>query len=176
MFEVKGSEAQWKTVFSRLSTMDIDEVVKDEELAGLLPDAPEGSVTSATYRAIKEVEVDLKRSFTRVRNVGYRMVHAREHEGLARDQHLKARRRVKVGQRKAHAADRSLLNQDERRRIDALEINMAQQADMLKRLDKGLKVERQERKAETAELAEQVAAMQEQLAALLSKHGKAVPA
>lgn len=172
MFAVKGDQAQWRVLFERLSTMDIDEVVKDEELFALLPDAPEGSVRGAYARAVKQVEIDLKRSFTRVRNVGYRMVHAREHEGLARDQHMKARRRVKVGQRKAHAADRALLTREERQRIDALELNMAQQADMLKRLDKGLKVERQERKAETAELAEQMAAMQEQLRQLHERHGK----
>jgi hypothetical protein len=175
VFEVKGDEAQWKVIFARLSTMDIDQVVKDGELTSLLPDAPEGSVRGATYRAIKQIELDLSRSFTRVRNVGYRMVHAREHENLARDQHMKARRRVKAGQRKAHAADRALLTREERQRIDALELNMAQQADMLKRLDRGLKTERLERKAETAELAEQMAAMQEQLRQLHERHGKSVP-
>lgn len=173
LFQPKGAQAQWKTIFERLSTMDIGQQVTDEELIALLPDAAEGSWRGATLRAIKECETELKRSFTRVRNVGYRMVHAREHEQLVTQQRTRARRRLTAGQRKAHAADRTLLSPEERRRMDALEMNMAQQADMLKRLDRGLKTERQERKAETAQLAEDVASMKTQLEALLSKHGKA---
>ena len=176
LFQPKGAQAQWKIIFERLSTMDIGDQVTDDELIALLPDAAESSWRGATMRAIKECENELKRSFTRVRYVGYRMVHAREHEVLAAQQRTRARRRLTAGQRKAHAADRSMLTAEERRRIDAVEMNMAQQADMLKRLDKGLKVERQERKAETAQLAEDVASMKTQLEELLTKHGKAIPA
>lgn len=175
MFQPKGSRAQWKTIFERLSTMDIGDQITDEELIALLPDAAARSWHGATQRAIKECETELKRSFSRIRNVGYRMVHAREHEQLVTQQRTRARRRLTAGQRKAHAADRTMLTPDERRRMDALELNMAQNADMLKRLDRGLKTERQERKAETAQLAEDVAEMKTQLEALLSRHGKSVP-
>lgn len=167
MFEARGDRPQWQTVYDTLSAMGIGDVIKDAELAGLLPDAPEGSVRSAFYRAVKQLEEDRQRTFTRVRCVGYRMVHAREHEALARGQHRKARRRLAAAHRKAHAADRALLTREERQRLDAIEINLAQQSDMIRRLDRGLKVERQERKAETAGLAEKV----DQLAALLARHG-----
>lgn len=66
-----------------------------------------------------EMENERKRSFARVRGVGYRMVQAVEHGDLARQQHRKAKRRLKAAHRKAHSADRSLLTQEERQRIDA---------------------------------------------------------
>jgi uncharacterized coiled-coil protein SlyX len=167
VFEVKGDKAQWVTVYEYLSTLQINQVVKDQELFALLPDAPEASVYGAFRRAMREMETGHQRTFDRVRTVGYRMVHPRETERLARGQQTKAKRRLKSAQDKAHSADRSMLDHAEKQRIDALELNLAQQRDMIRRLDKGLKVERLERKAETADLTERMDA----LAALLAKHG-----
>jgi uncharacterized coiled-coil protein SlyX len=167
MFETKGDRAQWIVIYDHLATLQIDEIVKDETLFSLLPDAPEASVYGAFRRAMREMETGHQRTFDRVRTVGYRMVHPRETERLARGQQTKAKRRLKSAQDKAHSADRSMLDHAEKQRIDALELNLAQQRDMIRRLDRGLKVERLERKAETADLTERMDA----LAALLAKHG-----
>lgn len=167
MFEVKGDRPQWMVIYERLADMQIGDVIKDDELAGLLPDAPEGSVRSAFYRAVKETEDELRRTFCRVRTTGYRMVDANEHERLARDQHKRARRRLTAARRKAHSADRSRLTPDERRRLDAVELNLAQMQDMTKRLDRGLKSERIERKAGEAATNERI----DELVSLLQRHG-----
>lgn len=170
MFEVKGERPQWETIYGRLATMQIGEVIKDDELAALIPDAPEGSIRSAFYRAVKQVEDDHKRTFDRVRTVGYRMVEASEHEGLARRQHKKAKRRMATAVRKAHSADRSRLTPDQRRRLDAVEDHLARQAEMIRRLDE--RVEKNEQRTARTEkdqlkLADRVDA----LAGLLARHG-----
>jgi hypothetical protein len=167
MFEPKNDRAQWLAIYDYLVTLSIDDVVKDETLFALLPDASENSVRGAFWRACREMETAHQRTFDRVRTVGYRLVHPRETERLARGQQTKAKRRLKSAQDKAHSADRSMLDHAEKQRIDALELNLAQQRDMIRRLDRGLKVERLERKAETADLTERMDA----LSALLAKHG-----
>lgn len=174
MFDMKGDRPQWQVVYEALAAMDIGDVVKDADLAELLPDAPEGSIRSAFFRAVKQMEDDHKRTFSRVRLVGYKMAHARENEGLARAQHKSAKRRLKAAHRKAHTADRSLLTQEERQRIDAMELNLASQRDMISRLstrveklDASLKQVRRDQKTDTAQLAERV----DRLADLLQRHG-----
>jgi hypothetical protein len=174
LFETKGSQAQWRTVYDALVRMDIGNTITDEELVALLPDAAEGSVRSAFYRALQEMERERKRSFARVRGVGYRMVQPIEHADLARGQHRKAKRRLKSAHSKAHSADRSLLTQEERQRLDALEINLSRQRDMIARLngrveklDASLKDARRDQKSDAAVLSDRV----DRLAELLAKHG-----
>ena len=170
MFETKGDRPQWSVIYDRLAVMEIGEVIKDEELFGLLPDAPEGSVRGAFWRAVQQIEDDLHRSFDRVRTVGYRMVDAPEHERLARLQHKKAKRRLKAAIRKARSADRSRLTPDERRRLDAIEDHLARQQEMIRRLD--ARVEKTEQRTarnekDTARLADRLDALRD----LLRRHG-----
>lgn len=174
MFEVKGDRPQWQVIYDYLSTMAVGDVVKDEELAALLPDAAEGSVGTAYRRAVRQVEDDLKRTFTRVRTVGYRMVDANEHEGLARGHHKRAKRQLKTAKRKAVSADRSRLTREERARLDAVELNLSRQIEMTNRLtarvdkvENDLKAARRELRVDSAHLADRV----DQLAALLERHG-----
>lgn len=174
MFETKADRAQWRIVYDALVRMNIGDTIRDEEIVALIPDAAEGSVRGAFYRAMTEMETERKRSFARVRGVGYRMVQAIEHADLARGQHRKAKRRLKAAHRKAHSADRSLLTQEERQRLDALEINLSRQRDMIARLngrveklDATLKDARREQKSDAANLAERV----DRLAELLARHG-----
>lgn len=170
MFEIKGERPQWETIYARLSTMHIGETIKDEELAGLLPDAPEASIRGAFYRAQRQCEDDLHRTFDRVRTIGYRMVEAAEHEALARRQHRKAKRRMGAAVRKARSADRSLLTPEERRRMDAVEDHLTRQSEMIRRLDE--RVEKTEQRTartekDTAALADRIDALQD----LLQRHG-----
>ncbi len=174
MFKTKADRPQWQIVYDRLATMDIDDVVKDADLSELLPDAPEASIRSAFTRAVRQIEDDRKRTFARVRLVGYRMVAANEHEGLARGQHKKAKRSLRRAIRKTQSADRSLLNHEERRRVDAIEENLANQARMIRRLesqverlDEGLKTARREQRTSAAAVSERL----DSLSALLARHG-----
>lgn len=169
-FEAKGERPQWEVVYDRLAGMNVGDIVKDDELFGLLPDAPDASVRSAFYRAVKQVEDEHSRTFDRVRNIGYRMVAANEHEGLARRQHKKAKRRLASAHRKAHSADRSQLTPEERKRLDAVEDHLARQQEMIRRLDK--RVEKTEQRTARTEkdqlkLADRVDALTD----LLARHG-----
>lgn len=179
MFEVKGLEPQWQTIYGRISEMKIGDEIKDDELFGLLPDAPEASVRGAFYRAVQQVEDENSRTFARVRNVGYRMVEAAQHEHLARRQHRFAKRRLKSAARKLHSADRSLLTPDERRRFDALEDHVSRQQEMLRRLEARqdkteteLQTIRRTHKQDIAAVAEEAKeAAREATVELLRRHG-----
>lgn len=175
MFETKGDIAQWRAVYDYLVSLKVGDQVTDEELAGLLPEgAAETSWRGAFHRAVKEMEASHKRTFARVRAVGYRMVEAREHEQLARGQHKRAKRRLAAAYSKAHSADRSRLTPAERQRLDAIELNLAQQQQLTKRLDarverlqRDLKEARREHKQDIASVSERVDMLAEQLA----RHG-----
>lgn len=174
MFEIKGAEPQWATIYGRLRQMSIGDIVSYEELSALLPDAAEGSWRGAFHRAVREMEEQHKRSFDNVRNTGYRMVAANEHERLARAHHKRAKRQLKTSVRKAHSADRSKLTREERARLDAIELNLSRQVELTRRLEgrverveAELKDTRRQQKTDTAALADKV----DRLAALLDKHG-----
>lgn len=171
MFRTKGDVAQWKVLYGYLSLLKVGDQVKDEELIARLPDAAEGSWRSAFFRAVKELEREDKRTFARVRGVGYRMIEAREHEGEARKQHKRARRRLASAHAKVHSADRSRLTPEERQRMDAMELHLAQQQQLTKRLDarvdrlqEDLKEARREHKQDLASVSERVDKLAEQLA------------
>lgn len=174
MFDVLGDRPQWKTIYDHLAGMNPGDVVSDEELCALLPDAPIASVRSAFTRAVRETESELKRSFCRVRTVGYKMVEAAEHERLARGHHKRAKRQLKSAKRKASSADRSRLTREERAKIDAIELNLSRQIEMTARLESRvtrveteLKAARRQQSTDSAELADRV----DRLAALLERHG-----
>ena len=167
MFNVKGDRPQWMVVHERIAGMEIGEVVKDSDLAALLPEASAATIRSAFTRAMREMEDQASRSFMRVRLVGYRMVHADEHAGLARRHHKRAGRQLRSAWRKAHSSDRSLLTQEGRRRMDDLELNLARQREMAERLEGRLRQETRERKSDVAMVGEQV----DNLTRLLARHG-----
>jgi hypothetical protein len=171
MFETKGDRAQWRTVYDHVSTLKVGDVVTDETLVALLPDAAPSSYVGAFHRAVKELEAVNKRTFDRVRGKGYRMVEAVEHANLAKRQHRRAKRRLAAAHSKAHSADRSRLTPEERQRIDAIEMNLAQQQQLTKRLEtrverlqQGLQEARREHKQDIASVSERVDRLAEQLA------------
>lgn len=170
MFEVKGDRPQWRTVYEKLCTMKIGDVIRDVDLYTLLPDAPEGSVRGAFWRAKQEMQQEHKRSFARVRRVGYRMVQPTEHERLALAQHKKAKRRLRAGWREAHSADRTLLSPEDRRRIDEIEDHLTRHRQMIKRLEVRQN-QTDERVAQTEKDSVHLSDRLDQLTALLQRHG-----
>lgn len=135
MFRPKGEYPQWRIIFDRLAAMNIGDVVTDIELQELVPDTTMASIRGSFIRAQKTMELDHKRTFDRVRLIGYRMVEAPEHLDLARRHHKKAKRQVAKAIGKAASADRSLLDREARRRIDEIEESLRRQQEMISRLD-----------------------------------------
>lgn len=170
MFETKDSRSQWQIVYDYLQTMNIDDVVTDEVLQGLLPGAPWASVVTAFHRASREMLAENLRAFDRVRTVGYRMVESREQERLALGQHRKAKRRNKAAKALASSVDLGRLTHDERRRLSLIEDHLARQAEMMNRLSqRQLKVEKRMALTEkdSATLADRV----DRLTEMLKRHG-----
>lgn len=167
MFEARGAQPQWKVIYDRLSRMGIGDVITVKELEALLPGV---AIRPPLYQAIKKIEENLSRTFENVRGVGYRMAEPRQHERLALSKHKSARRMLAKAQRKIASADRALLTQDERQRLDALEHHFGRHAEMLKRLD-----DRQQRTEQRVAVAEKVQSQLEdrfdQLESLLKRHG-----
>lgn len=160
-----GDRPLWALIVDHLDTMQVGDIVTDDQLEKLLPDG--ASWRTAFLRAVTHIEDNRRRTFDRVRTVGYRMVEAVEHDRLARGQHRKSRRAMHRAFRKAHSADRSRMTLDERRRMDDLELHIAAHESMIRRLDRKVAQETRERKAETASLSEKVDALTE----LLRRHG-----
>lgn len=174
MFETKADRPQWAIIYDRLASMQIGETIKYDELTGLLPDATIETIRGAFYTAVRHIEDDMQRTFDNVRTVGYRMVDAPEHERLARSQHKKAKRRLKSAFRKARSADRSRLDPDQRRRLDAIEDHLGRQQDMIRRLDARVTAVETEVKSTKRQQKQDAAAVSERLdklAALLERHG-----
>lgn len=121
-FEPIGDQAQWLTIYARISEMKIGDEITDAEVAALLPDAAPSSRPGAFRRAVKECEDEIHRTFERRRGRGrYVMVHPREQERLANTYRKRASSRMKAAVRKVSTADRSLLSPLERRRFDDME-------------------------------------------------------
>lgn len=136
MFEAKQPQAQWQVVYERLQLLQINDVITDDALRSLLPEAPWNSVVTAFHRAAKEMLAEHLRAFERVRTVGYRMVQPREQERLALGQHKKARRRNKAAKALATNVDHTQLTSDERRRLAAVEDHLVRVDEMMNRLSR----------------------------------------
>lgn len=174
MFQILGDKAQWRMVFDHLATMDIGDVITYEKLAEILPRTPEGSRRGAFLRAAAVCEIELHRAFDNVRGVGYRMVEAQEHERLARNRHRRGHRQVKRARQTIASADRGRLTREQRVWFDAIELNLARQAEITARIEsRQAKTEadvrdvRRETKTDVAALSERV----ERLTEALARHG-----
>ncbi len=174
LFEPVGERPQWQVVFDRIATMEIGDTITHQDLQALLPGAPRGSRDSALNRAVRQIEDDRKRTLANVRGIGYRMVEASEHEGLARRRHKRAKRQLSSASRKLRSADRSRLTPDERKRFDALEDHLSRQQEMIRRLDArveraetGLREVRRTQKQDSSAVVEQL----DRITDLLRRHG-----
>jgi hypothetical protein len=170
----------WKIVYDDLlSAAEIGDVVTYEQLRAALPDVDDAGVRGAFFRACREVELTMSRTFENVRTVGYRMVDAREHERLARAHHKRSRRQMGKALAKTRSADRSKLTPDERARLDSMELTLSRHAELIARLNS--RVERNEKALQDARAATAaarrtasegvaaVSATQEDLAARLAR-------
>ncbi|MDE2106121.1 MAG: hypothetical protein KGL39_53355, partial [Patescibacteria group bacterium] len=148
MFQVKGELPEWKLIVDVLNTKQIGDVLAFEELDKVLGRDFRSSRTPI-YKANAAWGGEQHRSLVAVPNIGYRVIDASEHEDLARRHHRKGRRSLKRGMTAARNADRSLLSQEERDRLDAIELNLSRQAAFMRRLD--VRVEKVEKRVEKVE-------------------------
>lgn len=135
MFETKYDRPMWRIVYEHAVTLNVGDILTYDKLAELLPDASEQTRRGALARAVKQIEDDKQRTLANVRLVGYRVVEAKEHEGLARSHHKRSKRQLVKAARKVCSADRSKLSEADKRRFDALELNLTAQLQMIRRLD-----------------------------------------
>jgi hypothetical protein len=173
MFEVKGDQAEWRILYSKILALNVDDVVKYTDLDDMLGREFLGD-RSPIYRVIAELEKTNARTLANVRGVGYRVAAASEHEGLARSHHQRSRRQMKKAVNKAASADRTALTTEERKRIDGLEMSLRQHSQMIRRLEERdeqrqaeIKALKRGTSADVAELSERV----DKLAELFERHG-----
>jgi hypothetical protein len=185
LFEPKGDRAEWRIVYDRLTSLEIDEMVTYQTLSRLL-----GRLFTQDrqplYRAMQELERNDSRTLANVRGRGYRVVHPTEHEGLAKGHVRKSHRQLTKAKGRAASADRSALTPEARRRLDALEINLGQVREAVVKLnrkvsehDEALEKVRAKAQADRRESQEDVASLSERvdtLADLLARHGIGRPA
>lgn len=141
MFEPAGEEARWRSVYTLATGKPVDTVLTYEQL-----DEATGSDIRAhrdpVMKASRVLEREQRRTLVVVRNQGYRIAAANEHEGLARKRNRRAGRQLKTGLSILRGTRRDELSPDAAKRIDALELTYSAHADMLRRLER--RVQRQE--------------------------------
>lgn len=179
-FQPKGDHARWIAIYDRLVTVEVGETVSYQQLlewAGY--DVREDR--SPFYRAQQELLHVHKRALKNRRGIGYEIVDAAGHEGIAKGHGKKARRQA--GKAKAVIANTDLndLTPEVAARFQTLETQFAGVEGMLRRIARtqeqqgraieNLRETSRQTKATTAELAERVERL-ERAQALLPDESK----
>lgn len=133
-FEPIGDVARWRVLHTRLLELGIGDVLTYEDIE-LLLECDTDTARSAVYRAQTELERHHKRTVENVRGVGYRVAHPKDHERLGRDKTRSAKRALHRAGSKYRSADRSMLTNEERARIDALELSNSRMQSMVSDID-----------------------------------------
>lgn len=135
MFQAVGERSRATEVHEAMRACEVGDVLGYEELSKLAGVDDIRQDRGPIYAAIARLERGDKRTAVVVRNVGYRIAEAEEHEGLVRGRQKRARRQVFRGVRTARAADRSKMSAEAVRRIDALGARLARHEQMLRASD-----------------------------------------
>lgn len=91
--------AAWRVLYERLARMAPGETVPHDELMARLETDDMGLVYRSVTRANKELEAVDRRAVAVVPGVGYRMLHASEHVGLADSHRKSAKRQIAAAKR-----------------------------------------------------------------------------
>lgn len=119
---------QWQVIYDHLSVMRVGELVEYETLQDLLPGVAASSVRTAFHGAARRQLEDQQWAFENIRGVGYRKVHPREQDRLAKGHERRSRRQVRRAVRLVENVKVSMLTQEERRK-------MREHGDHLRRLE-----------------------------------------
>lgn len=169
-FEPIGERPRWEIVYDELTTLNIGDTLSYERLCALLEVTDRGAVRQPVYAARKQWAQTASRWLVSVPNVGYRVVDAHEHEAIAKGHHRSARRQIRRGRQVLAAADRGRLDDEQRRRVDDMEITFGRHEDVIRRIDgRGARVDQAVAQAKL-----QIAVTDDRLTALedaLQRHG-----
>lgn len=138
--------AQWTAIYEDvLVGAALGETVLDAALSELLGRdwCREGSKTQPMTRAAIELERSHQRTVQRVPKIGYRIVEGGPHVMLGQHQVDRGRRRLHRSVQLFATVNRTVLNHEQARRLDALQMIAERQESELRRLE--AKVERQEK-------------------------------
>lgn len=134
-FQPVGEKPRWELIYAELVTLDVGDTLTYERLYELLEVEDRSAVRTPFYKAAQVWGSEAKRALRPVPNVGYRVVEAAEHEQIAKGQHRSARRKLRKSRQVLANADRSRLDEDQKRRFDQLEATLGRHEDMIRRLD-----------------------------------------
>ncbi len=177
-FEPKGEVAEWRVLFDHLSTLKVGDLVTYDELSTLLGRdflVARGPFHQANQRLLAAH----KRGMVNVRNTGYRVVAAVEHEDVARDQHRFAKRRLRKSKHWLANTNREELPPEVVERFDQLEQTLDRQIDFTRRLDRRVAKVEKALEASRSELAGQATATDDRVSKLveaLARHGITIDA
>jgi hypothetical protein len=173
VFHSKSDRAEWRIIYDEVRKMSSGDVLTYDRLTELLGRDFHTNRTPLT-RAMQELEDADQRTLACERGVGYRIAAATEHETLARKHSTRSRRQLTKAAAKARSADRSALSPEQARRLDDLELQFSQHAELLDRLDERdrkraaeIRQLRRDTTGDIADLSDQIT----KLAQTLRRHG-----
>lgn len=139
-FTPKGDAPLWQAIYDEAVLLEPGDVIGFDRLAVLLGYDPQPAGASRTpiHTASRRLLKDHDRTLLSVRGKGYKVAHASEHEGIARQKQRSGRRQIRRAHTVATHVDRNALTVDQRTSLDAFAHILAQQNSMLKRHDKRL--------------------------------------
>jgi len=136
-FTPTGDRARWRILYDMLAERDSgDTLTYDEMVTALGLHADDRNTAQlAMRRAAVEYELSHKRAVKAVPNVGYRIVDAGEHLGLARTHQGKASRSVKRGLSKVTNVDLNRIDDPEvRKALELAAAVLSHQDEMMRRM------------------------------------------
>ncbi len=127
-FRPKGERAEWRLIYDHLVECAIGEVVTADALGEVLGRDfdHEGSQRRPIYRAIEELQKMHQRTLLAVPGKGYQIVAGGEHIEVVVSHGRRTRLAAGRTARKAATVDRALLDHEQSKRIDAIQLNMEQ--------------------------------------------------
>jgi predicted RNA-binding protein with RPS1 domain len=136
-FTPTGERARWRVLYDMLAERDSGDTLTYEEMVAALglSDDDRNTAQLAMRRAATEYETTHKRAVKAIANVGYRIVDAGEHLGLARTHQGKASRSVKRGLSKVTNVDLNRIDDPEvRKALELAAAVLSHQDEMMRRM------------------------------------------
>lgn len=138
LFEPIGDRARWRVLYEMLVKHDVGDVVSYPEMGAVLnldPDADRHVIQMALRRAASEfLEVD-KRAVDVIPNIGYRVVAAEEHMGLARRQQRRSNRALARGRSQVVNVNLNEVEPEARKAFEVMAQAFSMQMDFNRRMD-----------------------------------------
>lgn len=129
-FKAKYGKPYWHFIRDYLVTLinsgqlDVGGKVSDATLRSILPFAiDDGSLSQATWRAVRDIRESHKRDFKRVRGVGYEMVAGMLQVKRAHVQRVRGARRVEDGEQIIANVDHTLLSRSQQKHVRDLQLH-----------------------------------------------------